>query len=375
MLGHYTLTALDSVPMVAVCITCKNASATIGYTLRSILNLNYPREKLYIIIVDGGSTDNTVHVAKKTLNTCNVDYKIIVRRCNIPEGRNICINEALKMHVDYIFFVDADVVIADRNLLLRLIEVDRKCGPCIVSAYLEFKIFKSYRELEVFCNKVVESKTSISNVKIEAVRWCGMGLTLIPAKIAQHVLFDEDLTFAEDRIYGFATWMNGYRIYLLKSDKPFAYDVNLPKLSNIYARMSFSEYLRGIWKKVLAFAYTYYTGSTLHTLLKFLNDVPGKRMLFHMINTLMLVAGLASILILHAMWGWIFIVAYLALNLPHLIKQYVLHCESVGQAFKNLLKYQVFSICVLSLMPLIIFKNRQRFKHVMDMMERAKCKL
>ena len=52
-------------PSVSVIIPAFNETATIGRVLKSVLNLDYPSEKLEIIVVDDGSTDNTSAVVKK----------------------------------------------------------------------------------------------------------------------------------------------------------------------------------------------------------------------------------------------------------------------------------------------------------------------
>jgi len=52
-------------PSVTVVIPAYNEEKGIGVTIRSVQNLDYPREKLRIIVVDDGSTDNTYNEAKK----------------------------------------------------------------------------------------------------------------------------------------------------------------------------------------------------------------------------------------------------------------------------------------------------------------------
>ena len=104
-------------PLVAVCLTCKNASTTIKYSLQSIASLNYPKERLIVIVVDADSNDDTADIAKKVLSLLNLKHEVIVKPSNIPEGRNICINRALEIGAEYIFFVDSDVIIVCRDVL------------------------------------------------------------------------------------------------------------------------------------------------------------------------------------------------------------------------------------------------------------------
>ncbi|MBI4167724.1 MAG: glycosyltransferase family 2 protein [Candidatus Aenigmarchaeota archaeon] len=52
-------------PLVSVIIPAFNESATISRVVKSVLNLDYPPEKLEVIVIDDGSTDNTSVVVKK----------------------------------------------------------------------------------------------------------------------------------------------------------------------------------------------------------------------------------------------------------------------------------------------------------------------
>lgn len=51
--------ALSSYPSVTIIVPCLNEEKTVGKTLESLLALDYPKDKLNIIAVDDGSTDNT----------------------------------------------------------------------------------------------------------------------------------------------------------------------------------------------------------------------------------------------------------------------------------------------------------------------------
>ena len=320
-------------PTVAICLTCKNASATIEYTLRSVASLNYPKDKLIIIIVDGGSSDNTVDIARRLLSSYGLKHEIVIKPCNIPEGRNICIDRALKIGADYIFFVDSDVIVADKNILAKLIIFDKRHGPCIVHANVKNKVFSSLGELRLFSSRIAELNEGSNDVMLaRAVPCCAMGLTLIPIAIARRVRFDEDMTFNEDCSYGYSAWKSGYKVYLANTNSPIAYDVNLPKHSDIYARMSVRDYLRGLRKKVLMRAYTYYDGSVLKTMTKFLKDVAGKRMLLHFLITLMLTMGLIMLSMESLQYlGLAFIALYMVVDLPYLVRLRKARCESLRQ--------------------------------------------
>lgn len=66
---------------VSVVVPCFNAEKTVGNTLDSVLNLNYPQEMLEIIVVDDKSTDGTVEVVKKYLSKYR-NIRLVVNKHN-----------------------------------------------------------------------------------------------------------------------------------------------------------------------------------------------------------------------------------------------------------------------------------------------------
>jgi cellulose synthase/poly-beta-1,6-N-acetylglucosamine synthase-like glycosyltransferase len=61
---HHKPPAKGWVPVVSIVIPAYNESRYIKTSLESVLGLNYPKNKTEIIIVDDGSTDNTMKIAK-----------------------------------------------------------------------------------------------------------------------------------------------------------------------------------------------------------------------------------------------------------------------------------------------------------------------
>ncbi len=52
-------------PVVTVAVPAYNEEKTIAETIKSLLQLDYPREKLEIMVIDDGSKDNTYRIAKR----------------------------------------------------------------------------------------------------------------------------------------------------------------------------------------------------------------------------------------------------------------------------------------------------------------------
>jgi len=99
---------IEKYPLVSVLIPAYNEEKNIGKCIQSVLNLDYPKNKLEIIIVDDGSTDNTYNVAKR--------YKVKVYRIE-HRGKHFALNYGLeKCRGEYILILDADTLISKEFL-------------------------------------------------------------------------------------------------------------------------------------------------------------------------------------------------------------------------------------------------------------------
>lgn len=65
-------TKLLKYPEVTIVVPCWNEEKTVYKTVRSLLDLNYPKEKLNIFLIDDGSTDGTFSTIKRFENYSNI---------------------------------------------------------------------------------------------------------------------------------------------------------------------------------------------------------------------------------------------------------------------------------------------------------------
>ena len=99
-------------PQVTILIPTKNVVNYIDKVIQSIINLDYPKDNIKIIVLDAFSTDGTIEVLS--------DYpvKIIQEDCNPPTAYNHVLD---KLKGDVIAFGDGDAVV-DKNWLKQLVK-------------------------------------------------------------------------------------------------------------------------------------------------------------------------------------------------------------------------------------------------------------
>lgn len=105
----------EDLPSISIVIPTYNSERTLAQCLESIARQDYPREKIEIIIADGGSRDKTLEIAKKF----EVD-KILRNPLRTGEAGKAVGVEAAKNEI--ILLQDSDNVLSSQNWLRRMVE-------------------------------------------------------------------------------------------------------------------------------------------------------------------------------------------------------------------------------------------------------------
>ncbi|OGI71204.1 hypothetical protein A3B84_01585 [Candidatus Nomurabacteria bacterium RIFCSPHIGHO2_02_FULL_35_13] len=112
---------LAKYPKVTVIVPCWDEEKTIYKTVRSLLDLNYPKDKLKIFLVDDGSTDGTWNAILKFSKHPNV--KIFHKENG---GKYTALNLGLEhVETDFLGCLDADSI-ADPESLIRIMSYFEK---------------------------------------------------------------------------------------------------------------------------------------------------------------------------------------------------------------------------------------------------------
>lgn len=99
--------APELLPSVSIIVPCYNEEQTLAATMESLLALDYPQEKLHIIIVNDGSKDRTIDVARSYASDARVR---VIDKAN--GGKFTAMNAALpSIDTDLVGCLDADSVV------------------------------------------------------------------------------------------------------------------------------------------------------------------------------------------------------------------------------------------------------------------------
>ena len=97
---------MSTFPFISVIIPVRNAERTLGKTFEYLEHVDYPRDRMEIIIADGGSTDGTLNIIADVRKKSPYVKLVSVPECPSP---GFARNKALDIAKgEFIFFTDGD---------------------------------------------------------------------------------------------------------------------------------------------------------------------------------------------------------------------------------------------------------------------------
>ncbi len=215
--------------------------------LDSLFSQSYPMEKIFLVVVDGGSTDGTVDLIRNKVENSNLfGYQIITEKSSIPEARNSCID---MLKGELLLFWDSDVIINKKGIeqLVKVI-IDGKAD--IATAIGSSIFLNSLDEIKPAIEKFRNEMDNITVEGIEQIPGTGMGHTAISIKVIESgIRFDPDLTWGEDYDFGFKALKKRFNIVDVK--KAYGLDINIMKMhySDIYLDMPLRLFFKALPRK------------------------------------------------------------------------------------------------------------------------------
>jgi len=169
---------------VSIIIPVLNAQQYIGPCLEALRAQDYPKDRFEIIVLDNGSSDNTVDIIKRH------PVKLLIKtQCNISTLRNWGVSQA---RGDIFAFIDADCI-APKDWLLqacRLLQLDHVGAT---------GCWYSLPETTPWVERTWDLVTRVRREKIGPIDWVPSGDLIISKKVFEQIQgFDEYLITSED---------------------------------------------------------------------------------------------------------------------------------------------------------------------------------
>jgi len=228
---------MRSLPFVSIIIPVRNEEANLSRCLSGIGEIDYPKNKLELIIVDGGSTDKTVAIASsigRSASGRSFKAKVFYNRQKIrATGCQIGVKKAKG---EIIAFTDADCVVPKNWLkaLLKYLDNDRVAsvgGPNITPSK-DTSFAKAAGEA-IWLLTRAGSRYGTSGGKVKEI-YHNPGCNVIYRKEAVNEVggFDSHLLTCEDEELDFRIRQAGYK--LLFAPKVIVDHYRRPTYKRIY---------------------------------------------------------------------------------------------------------------------------------------------
>ncbi len=207
LLFRTSIKEFGTTPSVSIIIPAYNEGKVIEKTIRSVLELRYSKKE--IIVVDDGSTDNTLKIAK-WMETDN-PIRVISKRKN--GGKWCALNEGIESSIsDIMVCIDADTVL-DKNAIQPLVNhfIDSKVGAVAgnIKVRNRDKLLTKLQALEYISQLNIQRRSEAFFRKITVVPG---PLGAFRKSIIKEVGFYTGDTFAEDADLTLKILKAGYKI-------------------------------------------------------------------------------------------------------------------------------------------------------------------
>ncbi len=201
-------------PNISIIIPTLLADNTLKKSIQSAVKLNYPKNKITLIIVDNGSKKDFSKIFKNIFP----GIKILKNKTNLGFAK--AVNQAItKFPRDY-FFITNDDVIFEKKSLLKLVNFAQArdevgiCGGKQLNTKTH-KFLASGRNLNMFTSRQTDLKNALKPTPVNHIDGCTM---LIKKNVIKSVgLFDDKFfpAYFEDIDLCFRAKKKGFQIYYI----------------------------------------------------------------------------------------------------------------------------------------------------------------
>ncbi len=210
--------------LISVIIPVYNRENYIGACIQSVLDQDYPLFE--IILVDDGSTDDTVSICRRFVETDSRVRLFLLQHGGVSKARNKAIEEAKG---EYLFFMDSDDVIHP-SLFTSLLQetkahnvsVSAVCGTDVPSSALSDRVLAEFMDHNSFTDVEVYSNEQLVKCFFKRdVVFGKMGGVMLRKEYVGTTRFHESLFIGEDVYFIYENIIKGSQAVVLKQNGYF----------------------------------------------------------------------------------------------------------------------------------------------------------
>jgi len=199
---------LKTLPFVSVVVPAYNEEKTVGKTIRSLLNLDYPKNKLEIIVVNDESKDGTAKVVKQFKGV------ILINNKHKGFGKASAVNAGLRVAKGEIFGVlDADSEVGKDSLkkALQYFTSDKVGGVITPIKVIKRKNFYNVlQQIEYTFTVMIRELMS----RINTLFYSHGVLSLFKTKLLRELGYFDENNLTEDLEIAMRLKSNGYSMIM-----------------------------------------------------------------------------------------------------------------------------------------------------------------
>jgi len=204
-------------PSIAVLMLTKNSAKWLDEVLSPIKTQEL-KYNIQLVLVDGKSKDGTVEKAKKYFPKLFVRYDA---SRNLAHARNVALEEGRKLNVDYMAFIDSDVVVPV-NFFDRMVKHLKNQKVAIVGIRFELERDPPQH----FVGKYYRQRTDIIRCGVVETDYTTTACSMWRAELAEGIVLDERLKRAgEDVDFNLKLREKGDYIALVDNENPPAWHI------------------------------------------------------------------------------------------------------------------------------------------------------